>query len=253
MKLNYLSVIFSFLFGLSIGFNYVLINNINSCDPYVEIDNNEHFETLDNFSKVRFLSNDQEIVTNTNILVNELYKHIKNVDTIHAKIIRDYYDIALNEQKLYGFPASIKLAQMILEGGFSEKTPNGSILVQKGNNPFGIKYFGNEVPVRVQNWNELAYTDQWISAFDDCNTDMCKFVKFRGLWHSFRYHSELMTGINDKPSHYLKWIDTGDWRNWLYAIDQGGYATDEDYVSNLESLILKYNLYLLDEYSFVYG
>lgn len=252
-NIKYLGHFFTFMVGTSVGFNYSIVNNSLSCETEsVNSLTQKHFsETIDNIKPKYYGNVNVEILYTPDELVKIIVNDIKLKDTVHAKIISNYYDLALNEQKLYGFPTSIKLAQMLIEGGFSESNPNGSRLVQLGNNPFGIKYFGDGVPSRVQKWDELAYPGEWISAMDDCNTEKCKFVKFRGLWHAFRYHSELMAGVGDQSSHYLDWISNSNnnWEDWLYAIERGGYATDENYIENLRSLIESYNLHLLDEYS----
>lgn len=176
-----------------------------------------------------------------------IIKIINEYDVVHGKLIEDYYNLAVSEQKKYGFPASVKLAQMILEGGYSKDNPKGSKLAQEANNPFGIKYFGEGVPERVQKWDELVYSKDYVLAKDDCK-GKCRFIKFRGIWHAFRYHSEFMTGVDGFPSHYSKYITTGDWKDWISAIRKGNYATYKYYHIELTNLIEKYKLYQLDEF-----
>lgn len=164
------------------------------------------------------------------------------VDTVHAIYINRYARIAQREYELYGIPTSVKLAQFLLEGGYSNKNPYGSKLAQEGNNPFGIKYYGDGVPKRIDNWDDLAYSRQFVLAKDDC-IYLCQFIKFKGIWHSFRFHSKFLVGEN---SHYIKHITTGDYKDWASALSKGNYASDEKYEKKLVSLIERYDLYLLD-------
>lgn len=168
-------------------------------------------------------------------------------DSIHAYYINRYAKLAIIENDLYGFPASVKLAQFLVEGGYDVKNPNGSRLVIEGNNPFGIKYYGDFIPNRVDNWDDLAFTKDYVLAKDDCPTK-CKFIKFRGIWHSFRYHSKFMVGTKDNPSHYVQYAGEGDWKDWLDAIDKGNYATSNNYKNLLYQMITQYDLYLLDKH-----
>ena len=57
-----------------------------------------------------------------------------------------------------------------------------------------------------------------------------------------------MTGTNKEPSHYMKYVDSGDWKNWLDALEKGGYATSDEYRRLLYSVITDYKLYLLDKH-----
>lgn len=205
---------------------------------YRETKNEEDIlEQPEEISIIRFEDNLQVVLTNA-----------YEVDTIHSYYIKRYAPLALNEQKRYGIPVSIKLAQMIHEGGFNERNPYGSQLVRQGNNPFGIKYFGDYRPYRVNQWDELAYTGTFVLAYDDCGNEQCRFIKFKGMWHAFRYHSILIAGTEMNPSHYKKHITQGDWQDWSNALQKGGYATSEDYNKRIEALILNYKLYLLDNY-----
>lgn len=172
-------------------------------------------------------------------------------DTIHAYYINRYARVSIKEQEMFGFPASVKLAQFLVEGGYSQSNPKGSKLVTEGNNPFGIKYFGNSIPSRIPNWNEYAYTNQFVYANDDC-LGQCKFVRFKAIWHSFRYHSVLVVGTPQNPSHYQKHITVGDWNDWLNALQKGGYATSDTYKHTLKNVIMRYKLYLLDDYKTIH-
>lgn len=199
--------------------------------------------TVDYKKKLTDLNIPDTYSQDLNVILAEAYKK----DSIHAYYINRYADLAIKEHNLYRFPASVKLAQFIVEGGYDVNRPQGSKLVKEGSNPFGIKYFGNDIPKRINNWSDLAYPNEYVLAKDDCKSS-CKFVKFRGIWHAFRYHSLFMTGTNKEPSHYMKYVDNGDWKNWLDALEKGGYATSDEYRRLLYSVITDYKLYLLDKH-----
>jgi flagellum-specific peptidoglycan hydrolase FlgJ len=239
--------ILTFLIGFASGISIVFTKN----NPYTScnvIDGNNIIKSESTTTAVYTTSDVEIINTLDNVAIN-LIDNIKQNDEIHALVISRYYKLALSEQKRYGFPASVKLAQMLVEGGYSKTYPKGSKLVQDANNPFGIKYFGDGVPIRVQKWNELVYSGQWVSATDDCNHQKCRFVKFRGIWHAFRFHSEFMTGVDGYPSHYKSHITTGDWKDWVIAIEKGKYATDTQYNTKLTNIIEQYKLYMFDDFA----
>lgn len=175
---------------------------------------------------------------NLNLVLKKAYES----DTVHAVYINRYARIAQREYELYGIPTSIKLSQFLLEGGYNSKNPYGSRLAKEGNNPFGIKYYGDNVPKRIDNWGELAYLNQYVLSKDDCEY-LCRFIKFKGIWHSFRFHSLFLVGEN---SHYTRHITKADYKDWARALAKGNYASDINYERKLISLIEKYDLYLLD-------
>lgn len=167
-------------------------------------------------------------------------------DTIHAYYINRFAGLAVEEKNKFGFPASVKLAQFLLEGGFSEDLPYGSRLASQAHNPFGIKYYGKNIPKRIPNWE--AFIDEgFILAKDDCK-NLCQFVKFKGFWHAFRYHSYFTVGTEEFPSHYTDYVTVGDWSDWVSALKKGNYASSSTYVRDLTSIINKYQLYLLDNH-----
>jgi flagellum-specific peptidoglycan hydrolase FlgJ len=230
-----------FLAGVSIGVfatklpNNYLLNKMKNTTNYLEVAIDE--EQASSIYLAHTYSQD----------LNLILQSANSIDRVHAFYIRRYAETAIREQELYGFPASVKLAQLLIEGGYNTKNPKGSKLVIEGNNPFGIKYHGNNIPNRIGNWEDLAFPNEFIYAKDDCISE-CKFIKFRGIWHAFRFHSKFMVGSEENRSHYYSFISDGDWRDWLNALERGGYATSKDYKNILESIIIRYKLYLLDVY-----
>lgn len=138
--------------------------------------------------------------------------------------IAKYKDIALREMKIYGIPASITLAQGILESN------NGnSVLATKANNHFGIKC--------TSTWNGKTYN------YDDDKKNEC-FRKYNNAEDSYIDHSEFLRG---RP-HYasLFELDRTDYVGWANGLKKAGYATNPKYPQLLINLIERYHLHAFD-------
>lgn len=172
---------------------------------------------------------------------NEVDKVMRNIlvtarelDPVRAEIISLYSQFAIEEMHKSGYPASVKMAQMILEAGFSQRTPRGSYIFNAALNPFGIKYWKDNYPAYIENWDQL--TAGYIT------TDSGNYVKFPDISSAFNYHTQFVV----KGKHYNKHIGTGSWRDWVYALEKGKYAEDPLYRSKLMTIIVDYELYKLD-------
>ncbi|MCM5664234.1 glucosaminidase domain-containing protein [Galbibacter mesophilus] len=138
--------------------------------------------------------------------------------------IRVYSPIAMKQMQNYGIPASIILAQGILESGAGKGE-----LVLKANNHFGIKCHTG--------WTgERAYHD------DDARGEC--FRKYKHPLYSYQDHSEFLT--TRSRYDFLFSYDKDDYRAWAKGLRQAGYATDRRYPDKLISLIEKYQLYRYD-------
>ncbi|MDR5589436.1 glucosaminidase domain-containing protein [Christiangramia sp. SM2212] len=146
--------------------------------------------------------------------------------TYHYRIedyIRDYAPIAQEEMKLYKIPASITLAQGILESGAG----NGE-LTRRANNHFGIK---------CHDWNgEKVY-------HDDDRRGEC-FRKYKHAKYSYRDHS-LFLSRRGRYSELFE-LDPDDYKGWAKGLRKAGYATDRRYPDKLIDLIERYELYKFD-------
>lgn len=131
---------------------------------------------------------------------------------------------AQEEARLYNIPASITLAQGLLESNAGE-----SNLAKRDNNHFGIKCKDRCIGCRCANYT------------DDSRYDM--FRIFESSWHSFREHSKLLTGSRYK--HLLK-LPRTDYKNWAYGLKSAGYATDPSYATKLIEIIEALQLYKYD-------
>lgn len=135
-----------------------------------------------------------------------------------------YSNIAQEEMKLYNIPASITLAQGILESG----SGNGR-LSTKANNHFGIK---------CHDWTgEKIY-------HDDDEKGEC-FRKYNNAKYSFRDHSLFLS--TRKRYEKLFKLRKNDYKGWAKELRAAGYATDKKYPQKLISIIERYELYKFDD------
>lgn len=139
--------------------------------------------------------------------------------------IDTYGEIAKQEMLQYGIPASITLAQGILESGAGRGE-----LTRKANNHFGIKCHTSWAGERVYH--------------DDDKRGEC-FRKYKDAKYSFRDHSLFLT----QRSRYqnLFKLRKDDYKGWAKGLKKAGYATDPKYPNKLISIIEKNKLYLYDE------
>ncbi|MDO1499692.1 glucosaminidase domain-containing protein [Winogradskyella maritima] len=135
----------------------------------------------------------------------------------------NYADIAMEEMRSSKIPASITLAQGILESGSGQGR-----LATKANNHFGIKCHG---------WSGKKIYH------DDDRKQEC-FRSYRDASTSFRDHSEFLTG----RSRYASLFDLApdDYKRWAKGLKAAGYATDPRYPKKLIDLIERYELYKFD-------
>ena len=135
-----------------------------------------------------------------------------------------YAPLAVESMKNYGIPASIKLAQGILESG----SGNGT-LCRTANNHFGIKC--------KEEWTgeSVAHTDD---APDEC------FRKYPSALDSYNDHSEFLA--NRSFYRNLFTLDKSDYKAWARGLKKAGYATDPRYAQKLISIIERYRLFDYD-------
>ena len=138
--------------------------------------------------------------------------------------ISKYSDLAIFEMDNYNIPASITLAQAILESGNGE-----SKLAIEAKNHFGIK---------CHNWDgEKIYAD------DDLKNEC--FRKYSTVSQSFRDHSLFL--VENKRYSSLFMLSKNDYEGWAKGLKKAGYATNPRYDKLLINLIEKYNLHTLDK------
>ena len=143
----------------------------------------------------------------------------------HQEIyIEKYADIAVSEMYRSGVPASITLAQGLLESGYGR-----SELALKSNNHFGIKCHNGWQGGRVYH--------------DDDAKGEC-FRKYDHPEESYRDHSDFLR-YRDRYKFLFDYKIT-DYKSWAYGLKKAGYATDPAYPDKLIRLIEEYRLYLYD-------
>lgn len=136
-----------------------------------------------------------------------------------------YKALAIDNMREYKIPASIKMAQAILESG----SGNGR-LAREAHNHFGIKC-------------KNTWTGKSVRHTDDA-PDEC-FRMYDSTEESFKDHSEFLAY---RPFYKkLFTLDPSDYVGWAKGLKQAGYATDPKYAEKLISIIERYELYELDK------
>ncbi|SEP80492.1 glucosaminidase domain-containing protein [Flavobacterium urocaniciphilum] len=140
------------------------------------------------------------------------------------KYILDFKETAKNNMKTHGVPASITMAQGILESGagFGD-------LAKQANNHFGIKC-------------HTGWTGESVKYDDDAEQEC--FRKYKDPAESYKDHSLFLT--SRKRYENLFKLDKGDYEGWANGLKQAGYATDSLYPSKLIGIIERYELYKID-------
>lgn len=146
------------------------------------------------------------------------------VDPKTSKYILTFQAIAIEQMDKYKIPASITMAQGILESNCGE-----SWLTQKSNNHFGIKCHSSWM-------GEKTYAD-------DDQAHEC-FRVYATSQESFEDHSLFL--LKNKRYATLFTLSVDDYKGWAEGLQKAGYATNPSYAKLLISLIEKNELYTLD-------
>ncbi len=139
--------------------------------------------------------------------------------------IREYAPLAIEEMHKTGIPASIKIAQALIES-----RAGSSRLAKNNNNFFGIKCFSKN-----------CKKGHCTNATDDHHKDF--FRKYNSSKASWSHHSQILT-----TGRYKKLKKHGkNYKKWAKGLKSAGYATDKTYDKKLISVIQKYQLNKLDK------
>ena len=125
---------------------------------------------------------------------------------------------AMEQMKRYGIPASVTLAQGILESSNGQ-----SELSQLGNNHFGVKASGSWLK---NGGDYLVYTG------DKPNEKFCKYAT---VGDSYEHHSKILKN-SSRYSQCFK-LSPDDYKGWTKGIERGGYATNGGYAASLQKII----------------
>lgn len=139
--------------------------------------------------------------------------------------VKEFQEIARREMRHYGIPASIKLAQAILE-----TNAGTSALALRNNNHFGIKCF-----------SKTCGKGHCSNFSDDSHKDF--FRIYPTARDSYRSHSQFLQGDRYRELFKLK---STDYRGWAQGLAAAGYATDKRYAEKLIQLIEGLELHKYD-------
>lgn len=161
--------------------------------------------------------------TATSKLPNDISKATNDSE----KYLLTYYPVAVEQMHMHNIPASVTLAQALLEGGAGK-----SELVQEANNHFGVK--------ADSRWSGKSYT-KWD------NGKLCEFRVYGSARESYEDHSKFLTG-NSRYAFLFELRKT-DYKGWAKGLKKAGYAEDKEYPQKLIGIIERYNLQKFDHYS----
>lgn len=174
-------------------------------------------------------SKNKPVINNSNSVVYEENLEATSAVKVTPEVIRqyieDYKNIAMIEMQRYNIPASITLAQGILESGSGQGR-----LARVARNHFGIKC-------------HLGWEGEFVT-HDDDDKGEC-FRKYKKAEDSFEDHSLFLV---NRPRYLdLFSLKPDDYRGWAHGLKKAGYATDPKYASKLIFLISKYELHKYDQ------
>ncbi|MBK7406643.1 MAG: glucosaminidase domain-containing protein [Saprospirales bacterium] len=146
-------------------------------------------------------------------------------DRRNKAYIRRFKDVAKTEMEKFGIPASVKMAQALIESQAGTST-----LAKKNNNHFGIKCF-----------SKSCKKGHCTNFSDDHHKDF--FRIYSSAWESWRAHSYLLA-----KGKYQKLLNEGkDYKAWARGLKELGYATDPGYDKKVIDYIERYDLQVLDK------
>ena len=151
---------------------------------------------------------------------------VTSASNSYEAYILTYYPIAVEQMHRHKIPASITLAQGLLESGAGKST-----LTQKSNNHFGIKAHNN-------------WTGRTTTTMD--NGRMCEFRVYNSARESYEDHSQFL--LRPRYAALFK-LSSTDYKGWAHGLKKAGYAEDPAYPQKLINLIERYGLDKYDKYS----
>lgn len=143
--------------------------------------------------------------------------------TSRQQYIDQYAEYAMEQMRRYGIPASVTLAQGIIESANGNST-----LAETANNHFGVKG---------------TFNGAYVVANDDKPNE--KFKKYDNVGQSYEDHSKVL--MASRYQKYVSSLSPDDYKGWAAGIKKGGYATDSNYVSTIVGVIEGNNLQKYDQ------
>lgn len=154
-------------------------------------------------------------------------KNLSQARDDYERYVLTYYPIAVEQMERHNIPASITLAQGLLESGAGK-----SKLSRTSNNHFGIKA-------------DKSWKGKRTSSMD--NGRLCYFRKYESVRDSYEDHSKFL--VNRQRYAFLFKLDRDDYEGWAKGLKKAGYAEDKAYPSKLISLIERYELHRYDRFT----
>ncbi|MCC6725533.1 MAG: LysM peptidoglycan-binding domain-containing protein [Saprospiraceae bacterium] len=159
----------------------------------------------------------------------------KNSD--YQAYVDKYKKLAVKEMNRAGIPASIKVAQALLESG-----AGNSELARKANNHFGVKCHSD--------WTGKTYELEDDEYDDFGNIKKSCFRKYKNVEDSYIAHSEFLRDPRKANRYgFLFRLDITDYKRWARGLKTAGYATAGNYDNQLIKIIETYELYQYDQLS----
>ena len=145
-------------------------------------------------------------------------------------------DFAVREMHRAKIPASITLAQAILESKYGT-----SLLAQQANNHFGMK--------ADSHWDKSSryciHSNEWDPVESEMVAVLSCFRKYENIEACYVGHSDFLT---QRPFYTdLFKLDIYDYENWAKGLQKAGYATDPRYTQKLIAIIERYQLNNFDQ------
>ena len=143
---------------------------------------------------------------------------VRNLDKRDKQLayVKRFAKVAQEEMRKFGIPASITLAQGLLESNVGE-----SLLAVKNNNHFGMKC-----------WEKHCAPGHCTNYKDDTHKDF--FRRYNSAWESYRAHSHFLQKERYKS---LFGLGRKNYKAWAKGLQKAGYATDQRYASKLIRII----------------
>ena len=164
------------------------------------------------------------LIVVTIVLVCSVGAQAQRRNSRYVAYIDKYKDLAIEQMKEHKIPASITLAQGLLESGAGM-----SELARKSNNHFGIKCGG-------------SWKGRTVRHDDDARQEC--FRAYKNPRDSYEDHSTFLT--RGARYAFLFKLDITDYKGWARGLKKAGYATDPSYANRLITIIEDYDLYKYD-------
>ena len=143
----------------------------------------------------------------------------------HQDFINRFYQVAMTENRLYGIPASVTLAQAILETG--------------GGTSLGFKDHKNSFGIRCTKKKHINCCAPYVDA-----GDKIRLRKYNTCWESFRCHSKYITSGKYADMYGTCGLDP---YKWCDELQKRGYSSNKQYSKRLKKLIQQYDLTIYDQ------